>query len=192
MTALHEELVETAIKLETIAERGREFAITQPLYSVLKAAYEVEKAWCGSWKGYHANVYYVDFQSPPTSRQFLGKWNLGLDQDDWIEFPEATVIREIYRRAEWPNLQPARLLHDEATQAFETSKYQLLSVLDLTIEGRESSFLRELSAKISSLALCGKQDFVQQWLSASPQTSFMTDKQNLRQQGQVPPHLGVI
>ena len=51
--------------LDKLSERGHEGKINEPLEELKNAAEKVGHAASGSWLGYHAHVYYRDFQTPP-------------------------------------------------------------------------------------------------------------------------------
>lgn len=192
MTDLHEELLGIAKELEKLTVQGRELEIRGPLNRLLQAAGEVGKAWCGSWRGYHANVYYIDLQTPPKGRQFMGKWNRGQDTGEWVEFNSETVIAAIMVNAENPDVRSAHLFDCEASSAFESSKFALLSSLELAIEGQGSPLLSEIRDKVSALALCSKEALVRNWMSDSSLSTFIVDSRNYNQNPQTPPHYLVL
>jgi hypothetical protein len=53
----HEELLQIADRLAALAARGFAPEITEPIRSLNEAVMQIDKAFSGSWLGYHANVY---------------------------------------------------------------------------------------------------------------------------------------
>ena len=70
MSDLHSELQEITDSLDRLAAQGRSEEIQQPIRRLKDAVKQVGESWSGSWMGYHATVYYKDFQPPPSSAKF--------------------------------------------------------------------------------------------------------------------------
>ena len=197
MTELHEDLLGIAEELEKLATRGRSVQIQQSLNRILQAAVEVGKAWCGSWHGYHANVYYSNSYPfkpcrPPAGAQFQGRWGRGEDQRNWIEFDPEKVIEEIFNLAGNPNLESANYFNAEASNKFETSKFALLSLLELAIGSSGPSLLSEIRDKANTLALFGKEELVRRWMFDPSLSSRIVDSRNYNQNPQTPSHYLVL
>ena len=63
------------------------------------AAEHIGRSWCGSWIGYHANIYYKDFVQPPPGAQFSSEWGPVSDVDetrgDWFQYAPDGVEKAI-------------------------------------------------------------------------------------------------
>ncbi len=62
----------------------------------------VTRAFSGSWIGYHANVYYQDFQTPPPGNHFSPEWGLksvygNPTSENWIEYPRDDIRSAILK-----------------------------------------------------------------------------------------------
>ncbi len=107
MTELHEELLQIADRLDRLAERGNDGAITEPLGALKEAVDKVGRAFGGSWLGYHANVYYAGLKLPPPGAHFSQEWGL-MDtygsarlgsHGDWLEYDSENVRNAVYELA---------------------------------------------------------------------------------------------
>ena len=63
---------------------------------------QVSRAFSGSWIGYHANVYYKDFQTPPPGDHFRPEWGLmqgygNPTLQNWIEYLRDDIRSAIMR-----------------------------------------------------------------------------------------------
>ena len=130
----HERLLGIAESLRQFLAR-KETMVVLGTFERLEAAVElVEKAWNGSWLGYHANTYYSGLQAPPKAAQFSQEYGLtdtftGQRTSVWMEFDPETVISRICEHAGIDDFEPVRTLHDEACRQFEVRKSQALSII---------------------------------------------------------------
>jgi hypothetical protein len=77
MTAI-EELMKVANLLAAAADTGADAEhVSNPLNALGEAADKTGRSFSGSWLGYHARVYYEDFQTPPPGARFDQEWGLG-------------------------------------------------------------------------------------------------------------------
>ena len=192
MTDLQKELLSIAEELEKSPTRGRKGDIQEPICQLEHSAEEVRKAWCGSWMGYHANVYHFDLRPPPQGSQFLGKLGKYQSQWDWDEFTPELIFKEISNRAGEPDLGPAETSNHTASDIFIESKLNLLSILDLAIQNRGPSFLSELRDTAEKLSLISKSDFVNRWMSDPSQSRLIPDTRTVLEKPQTPPHFWVF
>ena len=192
MTEPHEELLGITEELEKLAARGRKEDIQEPICKLEHSADEVRKAWCGSWMGYHANVYHFDLRPPPQGSDFLGKWGKYQNQSDWDEFTPKIIFEEISNRAEEPDLGPAETFNHTASDVFKKSKLNLLSILDLAIQNTGTSFLSELRDTAKKLSLISKSDFVNHWMSDPSQSRLIPDTRTVFEKPRTPPHFWIF
>jgi hypothetical protein len=77
-------------------EQGFEVVLTR-LSSTIA---QFERAWSGSSLGYHASVYYANFQTPPTDAYFSREWGFlpAFSSDthgEWHQYQQSDVIDSI-------------------------------------------------------------------------------------------------
>ena len=117
------ELLRIAEDLEQWVERGNQDDIQKPLRQLRQAAKDVKRAWSGSWLGYHANVYYRDFQPRP-ARAHFSQWsglkhsNIDATNSDgeWVEFSAEEVADAIHTLAGICDMNSARSFDSEASK----------------------------------------------------------------------------
>ncbi len=121
----------------------------------------VEKAWSGSWLGYHANTYYTGLKTPPKTVQFSQEYGLtdtftGQRTSVWTEFDPETVIARTCEHAGIDDIEPVRTLHDEICRQFEVRKSHALSI----IRGRKRSdaVLEQLGLDVGRLEIPDREE----------------------------------
>ena len=165
--AMSEELLQMAEDLENLAVSSRQEQIQQPLERIKQAADDVGIAWSGSWLGYHASVYYRDFQTPPPGAHFNKGW--GLKQPafdvgstgDWVEYATEHVRAAIFQRASFASFEPARTFADEANIEFLKNQRTLQSIIELEMKDSNSPFLTGLKEEAEDLTVINENQFVQ-------------------------------
>ena len=196
MTDSQTELTQIADSLERLVERSRQEDIQQPLDRLKQAAEQVDKAWSGSWIGYHANVYYQYFRTPPPGAHFNKSWGLkkpAFDSGstgDWVEYAAEDVEAAIYQLADCTNMEPVRTFVDEARADFSRQQRTLLSIIELELLGSISPFLTGLKEETGKLTVANSNQFLQSW---KPGYKFtMYDEVAAHQGTRIPPHLAVL
>ena len=110
MTDAYGELLGIADDLERLVARSEDPGVREPIMYLDQAATRVGRAWSGSWIGYHANVYYRDFQSPPPGAHFSAEWGNRMPSGlhgttgDWVEQDPERVSRTVHGQAGNPNI----------------------------------------------------------------------------------------
>ena len=192
MTDSYDELLNIADNLEQLAAQGSSEEIQQPLERLDKAVREVQKAWSGSWLGYHANVYTGDLQ-PPHPRGLFDPM-VGLDRfklhfySSWREYAPQEVEEAIYQLAGNPNINPVFAFNDKASSEFHTHKFTLLSILDLELSKSTSSLLSDLKEEVDNLSLVTDSELVRSWV---PEKVISSDDLALSQGIMTPPHFSI-
>ena len=190
MTDTLEELQQIAHDLELLVAHGRQDEIQQPLERLDKAVRDVEKAWSGSWLGYHANVYYKGLQPSPPGAHFSKEWGFESlfapgTTGEWIEYASENVKAWIYQLAGNPDFTPAETFNDKASGEFETHKLALLSIIDLELSKSSSPFLSGLKDQVDKLSLVTDSEFVLHWM---PKETRSADSLAVSQGIRTPPH----
>ncbi|MFN8996515.1 MAG: hypothetical protein ACK5X3_23020 [Pseudomonadota bacterium] len=65
-----EELLQIIDRLNSQAEKGLNPEVSAPIQALGEAINKISQSFSGSWLGYHANVYYEGFSSPPPGHHF--------------------------------------------------------------------------------------------------------------------------
>ena len=197
MTDSHDELLQIAGELEQLVARAQEDYIREPLGSLKKAAEQVGKAWSGSWLGYHANVYYRNFQPPPPGAHFNKAWGLKRptadlgSTGDWVEYVAEDVKATIYRWANCASLEHVHTFSNEANTEFRKQQRTLLSIIEVEIGDSISPFLTDLKAKAGELKVITENQFVQGWKPTNSNL-VLYDRIAAYQGTWVPPHIAVL
>jgi predicted nucleotide-binding protein len=158
---------------------------------LLKAISEVSAAWSGSWIGYHANVYFRGFQSPPPSVIFDREWGSYHDQPGWIQVDSGDVKNEILRRAgaAQRDLDALEENAKKMRQTFSTARDELLATLEALLADGADASLQAIHVEIAQLAVYFDQSGL---VSAIAPTSLWSrDNLAMSQGRQVPPHLAL-
>ncbi len=192
-----EELTASATRLTAGAEEAKSNSIAAPLQELDDAAQKVGRAFSGSWLGYHSRVYYEGLEPPPPGENFSQEWGLdgpsyvGLgSRGDWREFDPKAVEAAIYSLANLPDLEPARKAAAAANSAFDKSKTEAVSVVEIELSVEFDAFLARLRSDLERLEPLSSFDIAQLW---SPKGQIMTrDTLAMGQGNKVPPHILVL
>lgn len=153
------ELLELADQLES-SVKDFQMAHNETLKTLEDAATEVHKSWSGSNLGYHAHVYYENLASRPAGAQFSAEW--GLEDmsftslgtvGSWHEYPSELVKSKIYEQAGDPNLSDAEEASSELTSLVDRACGEFLSILSVTLDARDDTFLENLQKKAEGIEI---------------------------------------
>jgi predicted nucleotide-binding protein len=189
-----EELFGLAKRLEAAAEVGNAEDIEQPLKALKDAAHQVERAFSGSWLGYHSRVYYKDFMPPPPGANFSQEWGLKNmeftslgSRGAWREYTYADVEAHIEALAKHPNFEPARDAARQADEVFDKGKAEIISILETELASKPDTFLSKLKADLEKLEPMSQFDIAKHW---SPKGQIITrDMIAMGQRNTVPAHV---
>lgn len=191
----HEELLQIADRLTTLAARGSAPEITELTRPLSEAVNQIAKAFSGSWLGYHANVYYAGLKPPPPGAHFSQEWGL-MDVysqgsiGDWIEYNPDDVKRAIYKLAGNPDLGPVRKLANECKKLFESERSEILSILSSELSSAQDAYLESLKSEIEKLELLDSDKSIS---LLNPSKTVMTrDTTALGQGVMAPPHIKIL
>ncbi len=132
---------------------------------LLKASETVGEGWSKSYVGYHAHVYIEDLTRPRIGEFFditcgLERSSTNQTRGRWREFTYAEVEKEILRRAGVSDVDLINQAADNARDAFEEAREELLPIIDAIISTNDDSVLREIRKQISELqSFVGRQQF---------------------------------
>ena len=152
--------------LQISAQLRRYESYEAPELEALEAtAIAVGKTWSGSWLGYHANVYYADFQPPLPGAVFSIEWgfssNLGQGTSgDWREYNYDYVVQVIHKRAGNPNTDQHYVEAREAKERFEEARNSTLSLVHANYDLDTDKFLQTLAEDIKEASIPFIDDFI--------------------------------
>jgi hypothetical protein len=138
MSELFDELFALSSKLLDFADKARADNYDDGLNRLESAAHSVERAFSGSWLGYHSTVYYQGLQNPPPGARFSPEWGLMetfCDETigDWVEYTRDTVKNTIRNLVGNPHIGFAQSWARESKSLFESAKGDLISILSTAV-----------------------------------------------------------
>ena len=93
----------------------------------------VSNSFSGSWIGYHANIYYLNFEIPISGDHFSPEWGFFMDHDPsmtgWREITYEQVKKELTKVIDKEYEQRLNDITKEATNQLEYNKDQLMVIL---------------------------------------------------------------
>lgn len=129
-------------------------------FSLIRTTIErFEASWSGSQIGYHANVYYKNFQTPPSGHRFSPEWGLQKPQfmtgsvGLWHEYPFQEVIDRILIDAGSPDLAALETVSVQVKNEFTTTRDSLDSLLTLTEAKGTDAFISRVRSDLTELTI---------------------------------------
>lgn len=142
------DLKDVAVGLAAVAAEGDNPVISGPVKAGMDATLQVERAWSGSWVGYHSRIYYADYAPPPPGARFDAEWG-GMNafsnstRGDWREQRYEDVIDAIETIAGNPDLSVAEEYEKRARAALEEGKASVASILTTALSIQDDPLVRE-------------------------------------------------
>ena len=173
----------------------------EPLHGIIQSLNDgiraISRASSNSWLGYHANVYYKNFETPAPGDHFDPGWGLKTVMFDsgtsknWREYDFNEVEEEIMKKSGWPNLNELQTRVRGVTSVFHSHQSNLIAMLSVALEKSKSDQLEELRDKAKKLkALLPEDDLIR---AAMPSGGFMSrDELAISQQLRTPPHISIM
>jgi hypothetical protein len=192
----HEELLALAERLRVANLAARDPAFEQPIER-LRAAFEtVNAAFCGSWLGYHANVFYAGLRPAPPGAHFSQEWGLerlysGMGSvGAWEEFDPAVVRGHLLGLAGDPDLAAVEAIAERAAKTLEAAKSDALSILHHELTVSPDTFLEGLKLELEGVKATTPGGVIDYF---KPAGQIMTRDMIAMGQGlRVPSHYGVL
>ena len=159
-----------------------------------ECAETIGRAWCGSWIGYHARIYYANYLPPPAEAHFSIEWGpreslSGGTVGDWKLHTASDVDDAIRELAGNPDLSLAREGANELTAAIASARDTLLSVGEIVSANRTDAFVVRLLEDAKSCKPVSGTAIVQY---QAPSQVRSRDSEAMHQGIQVPPHIAVL
>lgn len=182
-------------QLRSVLDAAGTPSVADSLSSLDSSATEVQKAWSGSWLGYHSRVYYRNFQPPPAGANFSSEWGLeevwGINgtTGNWEEYTADHIRSTIERRAGAPDLSEARRVSSVCQEAFDDKRADVLSILESCLSQQPDPILQEVRDEVRKLKVIRADEYVEY---VRPSGTLMSRDSLAVSQGiQVPPHVAV-
>lgn len=188
------ELLEIADRMDAVKEEFERSAAGTAMNALEEAIGGVRKAWSQSWLGYHANVYYENFEVPPVGARFSQEWGLDRGFSDatrgsWVEYTPDEVRAAIFAMAGNPSLDEANVLAKEAGVAFDRDKAEVLSILSNELSKDEDAYLKELRSNAEKIAVLSRNAII---AALRPGGQFMSRDSIAVNQGLLTPPHGLV
>lgn len=167
---------------------------TKNLSAIWTRAQEIGQSASGSWLGYHANVYYVDFQQPPAGVHFdvdngtASTYHSGSNRN-WVEHTYQEIFDILLDEKGKADLAAAEKCAGEGLDLFNSAKADVTSILSVYLDQRDDNFARRIAEEVESAKVLNAADIVN---SLSPKRQVITRDMRAVQQGTwAPPHVKV-
>lgn len=147
MQDFSKELFSISEQLDQIYQKYENSKEEKYLEILDKTVTEIGKSWSGSWLGYHACVYHMDFKIPPQGSHFSQEWGLmdPMYNDDttgsWIEYNYDDVRSHIFEKTNGDEFENAHKMAEQAGELFEEKKEESLSILVTILKDLDDPYL---------------------------------------------------
>lgn len=125
--------------------------------NLFSVAQSLERAWSGSWIGYHSTLYIEGLRFRRPDEFFDPEWGLiGSDfisktYGPWVEYTYEEVKDEILKRAEIKDLSSIYEAVKNARETFHQCKDELLPILDVLLSDFDDDNIRQQRDKLEKL-----------------------------------------
>ena len=189
-----EELIDVRDKLLRFAQDYDLSPETATLNDLCQRAEQIGKSASRSWLGYHANVYYKNFEAPPAGVHFdvehgtAGTYYSGPDRD-WVEHTAQEVIDFIATKEAQDAVVIAEQQAEKGLSLVNSTKTDVSSILTVYLSKHDDSFVRRIADEIDRIKVLNAADIAN---DMSPKRQVITQDMNAIQQGTwAPPHIKI-
>jgi predicted nucleotide-binding protein len=187
-----EELLELAAKLRATSVEIDDGRVSDPIRRLEKAAEVVDRAFSGSWLGYHSLVYYEDLSPPPAGANFSQEWGLkdGYGRfgstGDWRQYDREEIRYRIEELSGKPDTSFAEAAAAKALKLFREAKAEIATIIAAELHLRDDPFLSKLRDELDNIKVFSEKRAASE---LAPAGQIMTrDTLALGQGTQIPPH----
>lgn len=155
-------------------------------------ARRIGKSASGSWLGYHAYVYYKDFEPPPPGVHFdvengTGGTYFSAGNSNWLEQPADAVWDAIFDGGGTAALDAVEIKSAAGAELLSLAIPDISSILTIYLATHADSFVKRLSEEIEGIKVAQAIEIAQ---DRSPKRQVITYDLKAVQQGTwVPPHV---
>ncbi|MDP9590350.1 UNVERIFIED_ORG: putative nucleotide-binding protein [Shinella zoogloeoides] len=150
------ELINIADRLDALVVEFNQLPEQSKLAQIGDTCVRVGRSWSGSNLGYHATVYYANFEQPPPGAHFSSmsglrdNWPLESTAGDWREYRHSDVLSEIQRLSGNPDIEPVRKLSRKIEAAVEDAKEAVTSILSVHLDSRPDAYVSDVKEKVAN------------------------------------------
>lgn len=164
-------IAELLARLRAIAA-SEEFLLAQEQLERLKAAaLQLDRSFCGSWRGGNARIYYAGFRPPPLGVVFRGSLETRQVRNrlagGWRSYESSEVRAQLIRQGADPDLTRMSRLSEQVDAEFRTIRRELTELL----EGGGAPGAKEVVGQIDMLEPVSATLIVRLWAPTSETTS---------------------
>lgn len=206
MSVLVDRLRQINSELQNFVDKNKQ--LSELLEGLVDAARSVGEAWCGSWSGYHANVYYADFKPPPPEAYWnkeFGRQKEGyvgfrsmpampLTVGDWRDYEPEVIQEAILMRVRDINLLDsvttnACAMEKEGRNLFEMKRSAIVSTLTIALATKQDPYINKCKEQVEKQELNTVLSFMGSVRPSNPVSYDYT----VKQQGiWTPPHISIL
>jgi predicted nucleotide-binding protein len=196
MKSIPERLRELAEAMRASVSTEQDSSDFQFVDMLEEAAEMVQKAWSGSSIGYHARVYFSGFKQPPRGANFSSEWGLSYrpiafaTTGEWEEYTNDEVMDYIREKAGNPDLAMVKALSDDARNAFENARDEVISLLTAFLTEQEDEYISTLKSQVQKSVAVTRAKALRGQLPSGPYSS--RDSLAMSQGLKVAPHQEII
>lgn len=189
------ELLEISEKCKSAAKEYETQQFDEVFSSLEDEIRKVERASSNSWLGYHANIYYLDFNLPRPGDHFSQEWGFqeafsNPVSQNWREYTPEYVKGYIFDNSETDEDSPLADVAFETGKIFDQLKDKLVTTLTVILEETKSEAIESYRDEAKGL----ESHFSQQKIinAHQPKGQFISRDSLAMSQGlKVPPHIEV-
>ena len=190
-----EDLLEIRRRCEAAIEDFNEPKVAEAIDKLTDAIRDIAKAWSGSWLGYHANVYYKNFQSPKPGDHFSIEWGFYRDpliepmSDNWVEVTYQDILDEVLKRGRTKNLSWIEERGERPKREFESSRDEFTTIIQVLLSEKSDTFLNIVLGEASEIEILTQGKVI---TGLRPTGQYMTRDTTAATQGlRTPPHISL-
>lgn len=196
MHELLDELVRATGRCESAAKKFEAKKIRAICSRLGTAIDAIGRAWSGSWIGYQARIYTVDFHPRRPGEHFDSDWGTsgGLanrTRGEWVEYSHDAVTEHVMKLARVSDTDWACVARSgsDALAVFEATKTEVISSLDAILAEHDDDSVRNAREEIASTPThIAAEDFFR---ALAQGRHASNDRRALNEGIQVAPHLQI-
>jgi hypothetical protein len=152
-----EDILGISARLSRAVKRFSQSSLQTEMKKLYDVSLEIGRSWSGSNLGYHARVYYRDFQPPPSGAHFDLQWGLKDryvsygTRGDWVEYEHDSVVAVIRQTAGNPDLNESSERSDELKEICRQAVQEISSIIHVFLEAQDDSYLKKMLDKVEGV-----------------------------------------
>lgn len=189
-----EELIEARGRLIRFVEGFDLMPQTTEANELWNRANQIGKSSSGSWMGYHANVYYENFDAPPAGSHFdvergTGGSYYSSPDPAWVEHTAQNVFDFIVGEQAKNVLASVEQQAELGAELLKSVQEDVASILAVYLSEHEDSFVRRVADEIEKIKITSAAEIAN---NMSPKGQVITQDMTALQQGiWLPPHVKI-